>query len=403
MSTETHWLDAARLRAYPRIFLVLFVLIGIGYGFTVRDGVDLRGTGVGQDFVTYWAASQLTLNGRPLDAYDLGVLVAAERAVWPGSTSAFPWFYPATWLLVVAPLALLPYLASLILFVASGLAAFVAALRRLIPRVHDWWLVAAFPGVWMSLAQGQNGLLTAALGGGALTLLGRRPVTAGVLIGLLAIKPQLAILFPLYLTVRRQWRALIAAGATASLFVAIATLTYGGRWVTLWFDSLRLASRISELHDGKLAKMPSPAAWLLNLGVPLGPALGLHVIAALAAIVVACGVWLRNPDADVRAAALVFATFLVLPYSFDYDLAWLAFPIAWLARVGVRDGWRTGEREVLVATWVLPVLLSAAGVVHLPGGLGVLVAGLWVCARRTWPRSAHSVPAKPSAPGRMSS
>ncbi|MEN3967599.1 glycosyltransferase family 87 protein, partial [Mammaliicoccus sciuri] len=75
------------------------------------------------------------------------------------------------------------------------------------------WLIPAlaFPGVWVTLVTGQNSLFTAAAAGAALVLLRRSPVAAGACIAMLCIKPQLGILFPLYLLCERQWRTLASA------------------------------------------------------------------------------------------------------------------------------------------------------------------------------------------------
>ncbi len=49
----------------------------------------------------------------------------------------------------------------------------------------DWLLLAlAFPAVLINVGHGQNGFLTAALLGGALVVLDRRPLFAGILFGL---------------------------------------------------------------------------------------------------------------------------------------------------------------------------------------------------------------------------
>jgi hypothetical protein len=77
------------------------------------------------------------------------------------------------------------------------------------------------------------------------------------------------------------------------------------------------------------------------------------------------------------------ATFLVSPYVYDYDLAWLAFPIAWLAVDGLRNGWLRGEREVLVAAWLFPVLMiPIAEAVKVQIGPIVLCSLLWMTYRR---------------------
>ena len=72
----------------------------------------------------------------------------------------------------------------------------------------------------LSALFGQNSVLTAGLAALALHLLGKRPVVAGVVIGLLAIKPQLAVVFPFVLIAARAWRTFAAAALSATLFAA---------------------------------------------------------------------------------------------------------------------------------------------------------------------------------------
>ena len=69
-------------------------------------------------------------------------------------------------------------------------------------------LALAYPAVLINIGHGQNGFLTAALLGGALVILDRRPIVAGILFGLLVYKPQFGLMIPL---------ALIAGGILAEL------------------------------------------------------------------------------------------------------------------------------------------------------------------------------------------
>ena len=77
-----------------------------------------------------------------------------------------------------------------------------AAARALVAPFHPRWVwpAIAFPPVFLCLMQGQTGLLAAALLGGGLLALRPRPVLAGVLFGLLTVKPQLGLLLPFALT-----------------------------------------------------------------------------------------------------------------------------------------------------------------------------------------------------------
>ena len=92
----------------------------------------------------------------------------------------------------------------------------------------DWLLLAlAFPAVLINVGHGQNGFLTAALLGGALVVLDRRPIVAGILFGLLVYKPQYGLMLPLVLAVSGRWKCFAAAAATVVLLTIVTTLTFG--------------------------------------------------------------------------------------------------------------------------------------------------------------------------------
>lgn len=384
MEAGRHWLDAERLRVYPRIFVGVYAVAVLAYALSVHDGLDFRGQVLGSDFVTFYAAARLALSGHGVDAWNLDALLAMQHQVFPAyAGKGFAWFYPPTFLLVVTPLALLPHLAALAVFVGTTATGWALALRRAIGRPGAGWLVAAFPGLWVCAAQGQNGLLTAALAGGSLLTLRRRPVLSGVLLGLLVVKPHLAALFAVALLAVRAWRTMLVAAGTALAFLGASLLAFGWAALPAWLDSLQVARVATETGALPWAKMPSTFALLRLLGTPVPWAYAGHAIIAIAAAVAVWVVWRRTDALPLRGAVLMAATFLANPYAFDYDLVWLAFPIAWLAVYGLENGWRRGDREVLVAAWLLPALATAlASLTRVQVAPLVLAALVWVAVRR---------------------
>jgi hypothetical protein len=344
------------------------------------------------DFITFWAASLIGLTGSPENAYNIPLLVKAAKTAVPGLQGEFAWFYPPPFYLLVLPFALLPYLWAYFTFELTTLVAYVAVFRRVAKGPDAMWLLAAFPAVLYNLFLGQNAFLTAALAASALLCLERRPVWSGVIIGLLIIKPHLAVLFPVALIAIGAWRTFITAGLVAAAFLAIGTAVLGTPTWFAWLDSISMARISLESGAFPWARMPTVFALLRMGGVSVPVAYIGHGIVACGAIVAVWAVWRRSSALPVRGAALLSATFLVSPYSFDYDLAWLAFPIAWLAQAGLQDGWLRGEREVLVAawilpmvTWVLPVILSLytdPEVMPFQVGPFVLIALLGAVVRR---------------------
>jgi hypothetical protein len=381
---RAHWLDAERLRVYPRIFLAVYAVAAVGYALSLHDGLDFRGQVLGADFITFYSAGTLALAGRGASAWDFDVLLPAQQLLFPAYAGlGFPWFYPPPFLLLVAPLALLPYLGALAVFVGSTATAWALTLRRAIRRPGAGWLVAAFPGLWACAAQGQNGLLTAALAGGSILALRRRPVLSGVLLGLLIIKPHLAVLFAVALVAGRAWRTMLVAAGTAIACLGASTLVLGRGALTAWLGSLPLASAATESGALPWTKMPSVFAMLRLLGASVEAAYTVHWMVAAAAAIGVWLVWRRSDSVELRGAALMTATFLANPHVHDYDLAWLAFPIAWLALYGLAHGWRRGDREVLVSAWLVPVVATAfATASRVQVAPLVLAALLWIVVRR---------------------
>jgi len=381
MKAHAHWINRDRLSFYPRIVLALFLLTGLKMVLISRN--IQTGQPLGYDFIAFWAASQTALAGHAQDAYTPLLFRAEQLAVPAAAQHVVVWFYPPSFYLAVLPLALLPYMASFWAFVLSTLGAYLLVLRRILRGNTAMWCLAAFSGLWINLFHGQNAFLTAALAGAAMLCLERRPVLAGLFIGLLAIKPHLAILFPVALLAIGAWRSLMTATVTAITFMAIGTASLGTAVLKGWLTSLGYARQFLENGSLPWDKMPSMFAFARLLGVPVAWAYAVHLVVALGAVIVVWRVWRSCLDWNLRGAALMTATFLVSPYVFDYDLAWLAFPIAWLALAGLRDGWLRGEREVLVVAWLLPILMVLiATALSVQVGPFVLCSLLWITVRR---------------------
>ena len=151
---------------------------------------------------------------------------------------------------------------------------------------------------------------------------------------------------------------IVAAAVTAGALMGAGIAVLGQATFKAWLGSIATVQMLLEQGGLPWQKMPTVFALVRLLHAPVRVAYGLHIAVAIAAAVLVWRVWRRSQDWQLRGAVLMAATFLISPYVFDYDLVWLAFPIAWLALVGVRDGWMRGERELLTLAWVLPLLMA---------------------------------------------
>ena len=220
------WLDAERARAYKRILLAITALGCIGWIALSADGLDREGKPIGTDFVGFYSASRLALDGRPDLAYDVGAHWAAEKALFGPALGYTAFFYPPPALLISLPLALAPYFWSLAAWLAATGYAYYRVLRLYLPSL-DPATFLAFPAVFVNAAHGQNGFLSAALIGGGLFAMDRRPALAGVLFGAMAFKPHLALVIPFALVFARRWTSFAVAAAAAAAFSALSLAAFG--------------------------------------------------------------------------------------------------------------------------------------------------------------------------------
>ncbi|MBN8988270.1 MAG: DUF2029 domain-containing protein [Rhizobiales bacterium] len=379
------WLTAARMRGYSLILLALFTLVFAGWIAASDRLIDRNGRPIGTDFVNVYAAGALTWQGRAADAYSPKLQRAAEEALFEGRRLPFyGWHYPPFFFAVAVLVAALPYIWGLAAWLIASLAAYLAVMRAILPRPETWLVAAAFPAVLVNIGHGQNGFLTAALFGGAMLWLDRRPWLAGVLIGLLAYKPQFGVLIPIALVVSGRWRTIGAATATVAVLVAVSFAAMGSGIWQAFFDSMNFTQTII-LEQGATGwhKIQSVFAAARMWDASIQTAYAAQ--AALFAVLAATLAWLWHSDAafDLKIAALAVASLLATPYVMDYDLMVLAVAIGFFARHGLRQGFRDFEISLLAAAWIAPLLSRIiADATGAPLGLMVLLALYGAVLRR---------------------
>jgi alpha-1,2-mannosyltransferase len=331
----------------------------------------LRISFVSGDFVSFWTAGELVLEGHAADAYNAVSHFFKEVALHgdPDSWAYVAFFYPPHYLFLCAVLALLPYHAAVGSWLVTTCAAYAAAMRGLVPKdLRDreaiWVLFLGYPAVLVNAGFGQNGFLSTALLGGAAVWLDRRPVLAGLCFGCLSYKPQLGIVVPLALAVAGRWKCFAAAAVTVAVLGTAATLAFG---VDIWpaffagmsdarrnwmeaYNPLYLRLWITvfgfvRLHDGPL---------LLAYGAQM-------VVSATAILLLLRALLLRPPGArsgTAEVAAIAACIPFCSPFLLEYDLVILAVPMMWLLTEGLRHGFRRGEGFALAAMFAAPMLFK---------------------------------------------
>jgi hypothetical protein len=341
-------------------YVVSLVLIIAIYGFKIYYNWSYEGkpTPTGEDFSIFWTASALSLAGEPNTVYDLSKFQATQLTLIGKKTPpGCGWYYPPIFLLIVLPLALLPYLISLGFWLAVTLFGYLLVLRCVMPSNLTILLTIAFPATFLNFYYGQNGFLSAALlGGGLHLLLNRSPILAGLVLGVMCYKPQLAFLIPIALLAGKCWKALIATIASALLLAFVSVLVFGFEVWSGFLSNISLHKSLFETANLiKFQFVPTTFSAAILAGFEPISGYIFQGIIMVAVTAVVFWAWLRKGATEITASILVLGILLFPHFYCLYDLTILALPLGWLGWRGYKNGWLPGEIIVLIISYFMPL------------------------------------------------
>ncbi len=356
--------------------LVLLLTIGISVGvamYAMVRFVPPRPYGLAEDFRVFYAAAKiLAAGGNP---YHLRTLQAMEQAAQhypPHGLRPIPdsFAYLPVAATLLGPLTVLSFWPSYILFTAIGLLALLVVTaflakdlgwRRVgtleLGVVACWIVVLGFSG-------GQfDALMLAVLGGAMLLAWHDRPLPAGLVLGLVWIKPDLLWPAPIFLflaLLNRRARAFWFAGGFA--VTSVLCLSLHANLLPAWWVALRSFVGTVAGRRPDLAGLPgllgvAPKGWRLGAGM-VAPGTFLVVGVALVSMGV-FSVWMMT-SSDWRRVSAVGR------------IAWgVALPVAiWLAAAPYA---LPNDDVLLLPLFMLTVGRDARRVHGLGLGLALLV------------------------------
>ena len=352
---------SSALSAFPRRLAFSPWWIALAAVFLLLDAGLLRLFAFGADWAPLWVAGRQAWTDAAR-VYDFDLMTSLQAPLL-GHVDHRPFIYPPSALLIVAPLALLPFQASLFAVSAGSLALLAWAAR---PFGGDRALLLIAPPVLLCAIAGQPSLAVGALAAAAVTRLGSRDLVAGLLLGVAAaIKPTLFLLAPIALLSGGHWRALLWSGVTAAAIALISGAVFGfGTWA-LWLGALPGFQQLVLGEPSLLSSTITPYATAVRFGVD--PRIAM-LAAALVALPVVGFVFARTRDCGARLVALLGGGLLIAPYSMNYELALLA-PAVLSARL-------TEPRRLVLPTVWAASLCSGASL------LGLLAVYAWIPVRR---------------------
>lgn len=331
----------------------------------------------GRDFINVWTSGHLLIEGKLDILYDVGAYQQYAQQLF-GAIGQHNFSYPPLVLPLMAPFAMLPYPLALALWTILTGALFVIAVRPWWPCELGVpvWLAILTPAALVNIWAGHYGFLIGALFLFAWQALAEgRQVRAGVLIGIMVIKPHLAVLFPLVLAMRREWTAFFVAGATVISLIAISVAVFG---MPLWAEYLTVttgvqASMIDAGESFFRYMTTSLATGLLRMDFPFALAIGVQAMLAISAIVVV-GIVAKRQSAHDVMPVMATGTFLVLPYAFNYDLTVVSVVAFLLVVTRQLNGWEQRLAIGGFAAAQFGMVLSSLGIPGIP----LLLVGLFV-------------------------
>jgi arabinofuranan 3-O-arabinosyltransferase len=355
---NSRWLQSFGY-ALAALYLVYFVIVYRAGSWIVGS----TGLPIYTDFAVFWAAGMQTLHGNPAALYDSGEFMKVQAALFPPGDAFYPSWpsYPPTFLLVLAPLALLPYRSAFITWDMVTLLGCIAVVFLIVRRRAAIALALASPFTAWNFIAAQNGFLTASLLGASLLFLDRRPVMAGAFIGCLTYKPQFGILFPVALIASHQWRAIASAGVTVALLAAGSVTLFGAE---LWAGFPYGLAAQGELNllagpESNWGYLQSPYGLIRSLHGPANLAWLVQGLVTLGGAVIVWIVWRSRVCYELKAAILSAAALLATPYAFAYDIAAIVIPAAFLASDQLKRGLLHGEKTMWIVMFGAPLAVLA--------------------------------------------
>ncbi len=364
------------------------------------DGVMVsEATVYGRDFANLWTGARAVLEERTAILYDIEAYQALQRTLF-AEIAGHNFSYPPHVLMLIWPFGLMPYSAALVLWSLASLAAFFAAARPYLADARLPGVVGLIvPAALVNLWAGHYGLLMAA---GTLFVwrnADRMPVRSAIILALLTVKPHLGILIPLVLLLRGKWKLCFLAAAFTLLLAGASAAVFGlGAWTEYLTRVPEYQASLLD-HGSGLYRLMMPSVYNGFVLAGLDQVAMAFQIGA-AGLAIAAVFLVHRSGASLASLGLVTATatFLVLPYSFNYDMGIVCLA----ALIGMRQSCeddRPFDRLIYAAAYLSPALIF-----KLNGTLPMLVpffllAMLFVEVRRAKVLS----PAAPAAAGEVRS
>ena len=328
-----NWLTARRLRAHGLILALCLWSVYV-WNMAAPGLLDRAGNLKGTDFLHLYTLGSLALAHRGADLYNMQAQsqLAAERVPAAAGIHYLP-LYPPQVSIFFTPFAHLSYPWALISWLALSALIYGAccyALWRGCPNLREQQLIVvilalAFPAFWHLIAWGQTSALALACFTAAFfALRAQRQFLAGLALGCLIFKPQLALAAALVFIVTLNWKVVAGALLSGAAQLAAACLYYGFGPLRDWMRTLLDVPSVLPSLEPRLYQTHSLRTfWTMLIPWPV-VSFTLYLATALLVSIFTVACWRSRLSLSLRYSALLLATVLLSPHLTVYDLVILA-------------------------------------------------------------------------------
>lgn len=346
------------------------------YDFMQLSGIHLTKSNlvIGRDFLNVWSGGSLAISHKLNILYDYHGYMEWQSNIF-GRLDPYNYSYPPHSLFLAVLFGGLPYPVSLILWTVLGASFFVWAARPYMPHNLPMLYAIATPAAAVNIWAGHYGFLIGGLWLIFFSALKYNPRLAGIIAGLMTLKPHIGIFIAVTMVIKGKYKSIIMASSTAVILVLLSGLAFGfNLWPQWVFDTSALQAKIMTSPGEKFYYLMMPSAFIALRDMPDHIAFAVHGCFGIAAFGLFWNARRAVPEDLAFIAAS--ATAVVLPYIFNYDLtvASLGFVICLYRHWAVLTRW---EKAALWLGFAVPLLVMAEGYV---GPIGLLI-GLAVQVR----------------------
>jgi glycosyl transferase family 87 len=296
-----------------------------------------------------------------------------------GGSFAFPTPHPPPVGLLVFPLGLTDYRTAATGWFVLEIGCLLAAVWLLARHCRVAWsfgrcalaaliLIGWAPFYWELFFGQLMVLLLLLLAGARAALRSGHCVKAGVLVGLAILIKTVPWPFLIIFAIRRDWRTLFAASATAAIGYVATALALGPARLIEYFT--RVAPELSRLYQGSAVNLSAWAVgWRLFDGTPTGAFGGFNITAppviaapwaaAVMSFVIPIGLfavicfWSRHSSLDAAFGASTCLAMLVSPIAWAHYLVLVCIPAAYVIEWLIRHRFPARETSLALALAVL--------------------------------------------------